>query len=383
MNLYSWQEAAWAQLHREAARMPHALLLHGPAGIGKFAFAKALSQSLLCENVTEGRYACGTCSACGWFTQGNHPDFRLLAPAALRDQYGVTVEAGEGDEPESPADDTEVATPCEGKPSKALSKEIRIDDARALSSLMNITTHRGGRRVVLIVPAETLNLAAANALLKLLEEPPPASYFILVTHQLQRLLPTIRSRARLVPLVKPSHEVALAWLRTQKVSDAAGDLARAGGRPLAAFALAEEGSGPAVATLTLALVAASARNGKLDPLQLAESLAKLIDSKAAAKASSKAKTGNAKPETIADLLQTLARWTTDQLFTAQVGADGSIRYHPSEARTFTRQTHTPAQIQALHRFARKLQQRMRHASHPLNARLFLEDVLFDYVALGR
>ena len=111
---------------------------------------------------------------------------------------------------------------------------------RALEGFIHLTSHRGGARVVLIHPAEALNLSAANALLKSLEEPPPRTYFLLVAHRWHYLLPTIRSRCRLVALPLPEAGAALAWLRGQKVAEPELALAHAGGAPLSAAGLDPE-----------------------------------------------------------------------------------------------------------------------------------------------
>ncbi len=164
-SVLPWQQAAWQQMQQLRKNMPHALLFFGNPGIGKSLFAQQLAKALLCEKIQPDGYACDACPSCVWFAQENHPDFRCIRPENL--------------EPE-PADDA--------------SKEIKIDQIRALADFMNISTHRSGMRVVVLYPAETLNLASSNALLKTLEEPPPNTVFLVITHSLDKLLPTILSR---------------------------------------------------------------------------------------------------------------------------------------------------------------------------------------------
>ncbi len=219
--LYPWQQAEWLQWQQLRARLPHAILFHGAQGIGKTAFAEACAKSLLCETPAADGHACGTCIACGWFAQYSHPDYRRVRPEILDEGDA------EGDEE---AGDTKKA-----KATKAPSKDIKIDQIRALADFMNISTHRSGMRVVLLHPAEALNTAAANSLLKMLEEPPPQTMFLLITNSLDRLLPTILSRCRKFVLAMPSRDAALQWLAEQKVKDAEGWLAEQGGAPLAAF----------------------------------------------------------------------------------------------------------------------------------------------------
>ena len=229
MSMYPWQEDAWTRLQAMRARLPHAILFHGPAGIGKADFIEAFAQALLCENVRPDGHACGTCASCGWFAQGNHPDYRRVRPEALEDE----APAAEGDE--APAEEKKAK-------SKTASKEIKIEQVRALADFMNISTHRQGLRVVVLYPAEALNMPASNALLKTLEEPPPGTVFLLASNGLDRLLPTILSRCRKFALPMPDHAQALAWLEAQGVSDADGWLREQGGAPLAALVQAETGN---------------------------------------------------------------------------------------------------------------------------------------------
>lgn len=142
-SLYPWQQEPWQRWAGLRARLPHAILLKGPQGIGKLDFALALAQSLLCERPGADALACGACPSCHWFEQETHPDFRLLQPDALS-------EAEEGEEREA------------GK--KKPSRQISVDQVRSLSDFANLSAHQGGHRVVLIHPAEAMNTNAANAL---------------------------------------------------------------------------------------------------------------------------------------------------------------------------------------------------------------------------
>jgi DNA polymerase-3 subunit delta' len=227
--MYPWQQAAWTRLQQMRERLPHAILFYGPAGIGKADFLETFAQALLCENVRPDGHACGACASCGWFAQNNHPDYRRVRPEALEDE--AAGEAEDGAEPAS-----------KSKSTKAPSKEIKIEQVRALSDFMNISTHRQGLRVVVLYPAEALNMPASNALLKTLEEPPPGTVFLLASNSLDRLLPTILSRCRKFALPMPGHDEALAWLKEQGVQDADSWLREQGGAPLAALAEAEAGS---------------------------------------------------------------------------------------------------------------------------------------------
>lgn len=207
---YPWQHDDWQRLAAEFARLPNAWLFTGPAGIGKSEFAHQVAQALLCEAPAAGYHACGQCQACHWFAAGNHPDYRHLAPAQ----------------------DEEDDDGKEGKATKRKLPVIKIDGVRAVIEFAHLSSHRGGRRVVVVEPAESLNPAAANALLKVLEEPPAEVVFLLVSGAPQRLLPTIKSRCRQFPLTAPQPAVALAWLQQQGVDSAEAELAFHGGMPI-------------------------------------------------------------------------------------------------------------------------------------------------------
>src|SRR5690606_37088601 len=129
-----------------------------------------------------------------------------------------------------------------GKTTRNPSKEIRIEQVRQLGDWINVSTHRSGKRVVLLYPAEALNGASANALLKTLEEPPAETVFLLVSHAPDSLLPTIVSRCHRFSLAIPPAHPALAWLTEQGVADGAAWLAEQGGAPLRAYAMAQAGS---------------------------------------------------------------------------------------------------------------------------------------------
>jgi DNA polymerase-3 subunit delta' len=213
-NIYPWQAQVWQHLNQDSQRMPHALLLHGRTGIGKYDFARVFSQALLCANRGQHGQACGVCSSCNWFNDNSHPDFRLLSP-----------------EQEVEADDEVVSTKKTKKKT-----QISVAQIRDLSGFLSLSSHRSnGLRIVLIHPAEALNLASANALLKMLEEPATGVIFILVAHQLHRLLPTIISRCQKISMPIPDELQALAWLNEQGIANAKQQLAYLEGSPIKVF----------------------------------------------------------------------------------------------------------------------------------------------------
>jgi len=201
---YPWLDAPWQRLLATRARPAQALLLAGPRGVGKSELAMAWAQALLCEAPLPDGAACGHCPACHWFETGGHPDFRL-----------VTLQEKTGKEGE-----TRMAT------------AIEVDQAREAVDFVQLSTYRAGFRVVLVDPADSLNLAAANALLKVLEEPPLNTVFVLVSDQPRRLLPTIRSRCSRLDIGLPPADMAVQWLAEQGVDDAVTLLALSGGTPL-------------------------------------------------------------------------------------------------------------------------------------------------------
>ncbi len=219
MNSPPWHREVLARLMGRRPRLPHALLVSGRPGIGKVAFAREFARSLLCESPID-LLACGECPSCHWFGQSNHPDYREIVPEA--------AEEGDGEAPEADA----------GKDSARKSLVIKIDQVRAIRDFVSLSTHRAGHRAIVLHPAEALQPAAANALLKSLEEPPPATVILLVSDRPARLLATIRSRCESVVLRAPARAQALAWLAEGGATDAEASLALAGGAPLLAADLA-------------------------------------------------------------------------------------------------------------------------------------------------
>jgi DNA polymerase-3 subunit delta' len=221
------QSEAWQRLTGLLDRLPHALLLHGPHGVGKLALAERFAQFLLCEKRGQGTQPCGSCEGCRWYLAGNHPDARIIEPEATARNLQLPEE---GD-----------AEPAREK--RKPSVVIRIDEIRALAGFVNVKSHRAGLRVAIVHPADEITEQAANAMLKSLEEPPPGAVFLLVSGRPARLLPTIRSRCVPVPVPLPEAKAAAAWLKAQGVKNAERWLAFAGGAPLRAleYATGERG----------------------------------------------------------------------------------------------------------------------------------------------
>lgn len=328
-NIFSWQEGVWKQLVARREALPHAILLRGRSGVGKTVLARAFAQALLCERRQPNGMACGQCEACGWFELGNHPDFRQVEPDALS---LINTEAGEG-----------------GERTKEPSKQIRIEQVRALQDFLAVGSHRGGLRVTIIRPAEAMNVATANALLKSLEEPPAGVLFLLVSSQPTRLLPTIRSRCQAIDVPSPTPEAATAWLRAQGAAEPDVLLAHASHAPLAALESIEQ---MAVRNQLLQRLA----RGESDPLALADACANVAS---------------------VELVSWLQKWVYDL---AAVKLSVAPRYHPAAIEAL-RKLCPRIDLHRLLRFQRHLNAARATAQHPLNARLFVEELFMQYQAL--
>ncbi|QIB67417.1 DNA polymerase III subunit delta' [Kineobactrum salinum] len=171
-----WQSDTWQRLleQLDSGHLPHALLVTGPAETGKDHLAMALARLLLCHAPKAG-HNCGECAACRYSQSGAHGDFRWLAP--------------------------------EGK-----SRVIKIDQVRELVAFAFRTAGFGQRKVVVVSPADCMNVSAANALLKCLEEPARDTHIILVCERLHAVPATVRSRCQLLKLPLPRADDSLAWL---------------------------------------------------------------------------------------------------------------------------------------------------------------------------
>lgn len=211
MSLRPWQADAWSRLQarRERGALPHALLLAGPAGLGKREFRDAWVKGLLCQQPSQG-LPCGVCRSCLLVAAGTHPDVISLSFGLRKD--GVTR------------------------------SEIVVDQVRDLSQRLAMSSQFGGWQVVTIDPADAMNAAAANALLKTLEEPTASTLLVLVADEPARLPATIRSRCQRIDFAVPSREVSLDWLRAEGVADAGAALDAAGGNPGMARAWAADGA---------------------------------------------------------------------------------------------------------------------------------------------
>ena len=244
-SIFPWQQCNWQSLlkRKEQAQLPHALLLTGKAGIGKRQFSMALAEIVLCSQ-PENDHACGQCASCQLLKAGTHPDIFLVEPE----------ETG---------------------------KNIKIDQIRMLiNKLTSLKSHfQGGYKVAIIQPADAMNIASANSLLKTLEEPPANTLIILVTAKPSVLPATIRSRCQLIRMDTPSPEVAQQWLSSQldDTERCTTLLRMSDNAPLAALQLATDSTDDAYTQMRTDWI--SLGKGQSDPVKIAEQWLKIDQNK--------------------------------------------------------------------------------------------------------
>ncbi len=199
---YPWQQAQWARLleQHQDEKLPHALMFAGQKGLGKGRLAEALAQYLLCNTPRSG-LACGDCRSCRLNKADTHPDLKTLRP-------------------------------------EEVGKAVKIDQVRNLAEFVSKTSQQGGYKVAIIEPAEAMNINAANALLKSLEEPSANTLLILISHVPSSVMATVRSRCQILSLATPPQDQALPWLEAMLTDgDAKSLLNFANGAPILAKAM--------------------------------------------------------------------------------------------------------------------------------------------------
>ena len=358
--MHDWLEPLWRRLVALDTRLPHALLFIGPAGAGKRALVDALAARLLCQTPAADGHACGQCASCTLRRSRNHPDFYTVMPAA---QAAASGNGGGGDSVDGGganlADEATESGDGKGK-GKAKSSQIIIEQVRALQSALAVTGHQSSRRVIIVEPAEAMNTFTANALLKLLEEPPEGCVFLLVSSMPRRLLPTIRSRCQTWTLGRPQAAAVEQWAASQPEAVRA-LLPISGGMPLAAERLAESG----LAAMHARFVRDVAGLPGGDPLILAEQWEKWLKSKDAAAAGFD----------MVRLVDWMLRWASDL---ASLRLGGRVRFFPAQAAVLTGLSARLSVAGAVNCY-NELSRMRRVAQHPLNARSMLEDMLLRYV----
>jgi DNA polymerase-3 subunit delta' len=180
LTLLPWHQGARSRLETAVAgeRLPHALLLHGPEGVGKERFAAVLAAALFCSRRAAALIHCGECADCALSRAGSHPDLHWLR---------------------IPED----------------KKSIGVDAVREACEQLGMTSMRSGYRVAIVSPAHAMTTNAQNALLKTLEEPAPRTLLVLVTSRPSRLLATLRSRCQRIEIPRPGAGPAVEWLGSE------------------------------------------------------------------------------------------------------------------------------------------------------------------------
>lgn len=341
--IHPWLQESWQRLVGLGERLPHALLFVGPPGLGKRDLAEALVARVLCVQPANDGHACGTCSQCQLRLSGNHPDLLRVVPEA--DAVAPEGEGGEGVEASDGG--------------KKKSAQILIEQIRDLQETLAVTGHQSSRRAIIVDPAEAMNAFTANALLKLLEEPPGGCIFILVSSAPRRLLPTIRSRCQQWSFTRPAPDLLARWLADAGDVDR-GLLAVSGGMPLAARRLGEAGAGAQLQRFVRDITQIPA----VDPLKVAGQWDVWLKSKEALAAGFG----------MVQLVEWMQRWVTDL---AALRLGGMVRFFPAEEKVLAAllpRTNVASVLNCYNEFARI----RRVSQHPLNARLMLEDMLLRY-----
>lgn len=315
-----WQQDHWQGLlgRFQARRAPHALLIRGEPGTGKGQFALALAQYLLCEKPVADT-ACGECKGCQLNLAGTHPDLEVIEP-------------------------------------EEQDKAIKVDQIRSVVDFVGKKAQLDGYRVVVLCPAEAMNVNASNALLKSLEEPGESTLLVLVSHQVSALLATIRSRCQVMDFPIPERAAALEWL-----GPAVGDNSKAekllnvsGGAPVKALQLNESewlGERSNVLQQWLAVL-----TGKRDPVRTAETWAQYP---------------------IRELLAWLLAWQVDMVKLTAQSPDAVLNQDLLRDLQMAAQVVNPARLFACHDHLLKVKSLLQSQANP-NPQLLLEEILLKW-----
>lgn len=331
-SLLPWHAALWSNLHR-AAGNGAGILLAGPTGHGKHFLARRFAQSLLCEAPLPQRHPCGACAGCLLFKANQHPDYAEVVSEQHHDDFiRLRTEDTDG------AEDKD----------KKISREIRIKDVRLLQRLATLSAHRGGQRVILIWPADEMNTAAANAILKMLEEPGQGLQFLLVASHPSKLLPTVRSRIKVVQCPSGPPDLAAQWLQGQGMDSAGVALGLSVGAPLRALQFLQDKAG-------------------MDSLDLRQAFLQWLVASAKAQGQGPDRPAAFDKMDLAALLQTLLLTASELVRIDQGGQVAHLGFLTADLSAIT--VHQPRRLHELIRYALDL---MPQAEHPLNVRMQLD-----------
>ena len=320
-SIYPWFQDTWTAIYKNE-KLPHALIFKGKEGIGKYDFAITFAKSYLCQTPLSNHLPCETCSSCEWFPD-SHPDFKHIAPI-------------ESD------DDTS------SKRKTIRKKSIVIDQIRELSEYLELSAHQEkGRRIILIEPADSLNQSASNALLKILEEPPENTLFILITSQAQKLIATIRSRCQLLDLRGPSLDEARLFLDGKKIAHEESLLSFTSGSPFNAIKELENQSERTVITQLLS------QGHKIDLTKINYTIL---------------------TQGLDWTVNMIQKWAFDLLLSFHT--QQSYYFKNEEARIHSQAKQV--NLGALLIFANELNELKKIASHPVNQELQLQNIFIKY-----
>lgn len=336
--LPSWLDTALTRSLNSAgfpATLGQTIGISDPHCTGAGRYALALAHVLLCDSPVKnsshqtslaGR-ACGACSQCALLKVGNHPDLMCLVPEAMQADFV----------PEK-----------EKKPSKG----IKVEQLRAMENNFVLSSQRGGRKVVIIYPAQTLGVVPANALLKTLEEPPPNTFFIVVSQDWGQVLPTIRSRCIVQTLAQPSLNEKITWLESQRIAHPKRWLELAAGRVDLALDMAQD---PLWMPL-LKLIPYLLQGARSDALGLANDMSKAE---------------------LKRVTQALSLWLLDLLAVRQGAQARFFAAHTEQLKLCAARMDVFRATQ----WGAKLDTLARLAEHPLSARTQCEALLLEYQSL--
>ncbi len=323
-DIYPWQQQQWARIagRRLKNQMPHALLLSGYGGLGKTHFAQVLARSLVCPQPLEHGVACGTCDACRLSAAGNHPDIQWVKPEE------------------------------EGK-------VIKIDAIRSLGGKTVLTARGSEYRVFIIDPADALNNAAANALLKTLEEPVSKTVLILVSSHPDRLPATIRSRCQILVFNTPEPAILRQWLKGKIPADQVDSLsALAGNAPLQILQGVEDKQLERASELLKQLQ--SLKNRKTNPLLIASEWAKLPT---------------------VQFLDDLSRGMIDLV--RLLSDSGAVRLFHLKQQQDLQTLANGINLKNLFGFIDRINQHKRQMRNNLNTQMLLEEIVIDWLQITR
>lgn len=323
--VFPWHEAEWRHFSDMLShgRLPHALLLAGPKGVGKVSFAHRLACAMVCEHTSPSERPCGYCKACRLAASGTHPDIHWLEPEE------------------------------EGK-------SIRIDAVRELIGRSTLTTQAQGMRVFGISPAEAMNRAAANALLKTLEEPVPSSCLVLVSSAPHRLPATILSRCQKLTFRPVDRALAMAWMADQGMDESAEEtLSLAGGAPLLAQQFEIRGRVAEINDMVENMLAL--KNRKVNPISIAAGWAE---------------------QGVQDVLDGLKRIVSD-LIQLSVATQESPRLFLELSQGDLKLLINNMNLQDLFKFMDELYQLERQMGHNLNPQMLIERLTNNWLSITR